>query len=185
VKGTVFVEFLDHVEDKYGLDVLDSVILALQGKLSTNGAYTSVGNYPHEEMLELASAICSMRGESLESLLDDFAQSLMLSFERMHPEFFDKEQDIFDFFSTLESRIHTDVRKIYPDARPPLILCRRIAEDSLEISYQSARPLALMAIALTRATGVRFEEELEVEVLTLADDHSSMRMVVKRRMATV
>ncbi len=180
MKGTVFVELLDHVEDKYGLDVLDKVILALGDKLSTKGAYTTVGNYPHQEMLELASAICTLRGESLESLLDDFARSLMLSFERMHPEFFHKDQDILDFFMSLESRIHTDVRKIYPDARPPLILCRKTAEDSLEITYQSARPLALMAVALTRATGARFNEALEIEVLTLAEDHSSMRMLVKR-----
>lgn len=184
MKGTVFVELLDHVEDKYGLEVLDSVIEALGDKLSTKGAYTSVGNYPHQEMLELASAICTLRGESLQSLLDDFARSLMLAFEQMHPHFFDEGQDIFDFFMTLESRIHADVRKIYPDARPPLILCYKTAEDSLEITYQSARPLALMAIALTRATGSRFGEALDIEVLTLAEDHSSMRMLVKRRVAT-
>ncbi len=180
MKGTVFVEFMRHVEDKYGLEVVDAVLSEVEPKLSTGGAYTAVGNYPHEEMLELATALCRLSAESLECLLDDFARSLMRSFERMHPEFFQQGQDLFDFFLSLESRIHSDVRKLYPDASPPLILARRRGRDTLEILYQSARPLAPMAIALARAAGKRFEQALELQVLMLAEDHTSMRLQVRR-----
>ncbi len=181
MKGTVFVEFMEHVESRYGLDVLEAVIAAAEGRLATGGAYTSVGNYPHEELLELATALCKVSGESLEHLLDDFAMSMMRAFERMHPEFFAAEQDLFDFFLMLESRIHADVRKIYPDARPPLILTRRMADDCLELAYQSARPLAPLAIALARAAGQKFGQAIVLTVLMQSEDHRSLRLQVRRQ----
>ncbi len=181
MKGTVFVEFIEHVESRYGLEAMDAVIAAAGGRLATGGAYTSVGNYPHEELLELATALCQVSGDSLEQLLDDFAASMMLAFERMHPEFFAAGQDIFEFFQSLELRIHADVRKLYPDARPPLILCRRLADDSLEIAYQSARPLAPFAIALARAASHKFQQPLEFNVQMLSEDHRSLRLHVRRQ----
>ncbi len=183
MKGTVFVEFIEHVESHYGLEVMDAVIAAAEGKLATGGAYTSVGNYPHEELLELATALCKVSGDSLEQLLDDFAAAMMRAFERMHPEFFAADQDIFDFFQSLESRIHADVRKLYPDARPPLILARRLVDDSMELVYQSARPLAPFAIALARAASHKFRQPLVFTVQMLSDDHQALRLHVRRQPA--
>lgn len=181
MKGMVFVEFMEHAEARYGLDVMDEVLQTAGESLATGGAYTSVGNYPHEEMLALAGALCQVSGKSLESLLDDFADALMVTFGRMHPEFFAADQDIFDFFETLESRIHADVRKLYPDARPPLILTRRIHDGSLEMSYQSTRPLAPLAMALARAAGHKFGQALTLEVISLSEDKRAVVMRVRRQ----
>jgi hypothetical protein len=180
MKGTLFVELLSLIESKYGLEVLDAVIEAGGSSLSTSGAYTRVGNYPHEEIFTLATAVCKVSGDSLESLLDDFANSMVCAFHRMHPAFFAENPDILDFLDALESQIHTEVRKLYPDAKPPLVLARRIDKDSMEISYQSSRPLAPMAIALTRATAEFLNQPVSIEVINLAANHKEMMMKVSR-----
>ncbi len=51
MKGLVFTEFLEMVESKFGYEVLDR--LTSLPSLKGHGAYTSVGNYPHGEMLKM------------------------------------------------------------------------------------------------------------------------------------
>ena len=51
MKGIVFTEFLDMVEERFGYEVVDQIIS--ESKLSTDGIYTSVGTYPHSEIVKL------------------------------------------------------------------------------------------------------------------------------------
>ena len=51
MKGIVFTEFLDLVESKFGLAMVDKIIL--QSQLESNGSYTSIGTYKFSEMLQL------------------------------------------------------------------------------------------------------------------------------------
>ena len=53
MKGIIFTEFLDLVEKKFGLVMVDKIIN--QSQLDSNGAYTSVGTYEFSEMLQLIS----------------------------------------------------------------------------------------------------------------------------------
>ena len=43
MKGIVFTEFLEMVEEKYGLEMVDDIIE--NANLQSHGAYTSVGTY--------------------------------------------------------------------------------------------------------------------------------------------
>ena len=51
MKGIVFREFMQMVEDQFSLETADAIIEA--SHLASGGSYTSVGTYPHEEMVEL------------------------------------------------------------------------------------------------------------------------------------
>lgn len=51
MKGVVFREFIAMVKSAYSVEVADRIISA--SNLSSDGAYTSVGTYPHQEMVEL------------------------------------------------------------------------------------------------------------------------------------
>ena len=44
MKGMVFTNFMEMVESQWSLDMADSIIADAQ----VSGAYTSIGNYPHE-----------------------------------------------------------------------------------------------------------------------------------------
>ena len=51
MKGIVFTEFLELVEDKFGLEMVDKIISEAQ--LESNGTYTTIGTYSFSEMLQL------------------------------------------------------------------------------------------------------------------------------------
>jgi hypothetical protein len=51
MKGIVFTEFLELVEDKFGLEMVDSIIT--NSNLGSSGIYTAIGTYSFSEMLQL------------------------------------------------------------------------------------------------------------------------------------
>ncbi len=55
MKGIVFSEFIELVEEKFGLETVDTILD--NSELSNGGAYTAVGTYPHQEMFILVKAL--------------------------------------------------------------------------------------------------------------------------------
>jgi len=53
MKGIVFTEFLEMVEETFGLETVDYIIY--KSELKSEGIYTSVGTYDFFEMLILIS----------------------------------------------------------------------------------------------------------------------------------
>ena len=51
MKGIVFKEFIDMVEATFGEEMLDTVIE--NSDLPSGGVYTSVGTYPHTELVAM------------------------------------------------------------------------------------------------------------------------------------
>ena len=64
MKGIVFTEFLELVEDKFGLEMVDSIIA--NSNLESNGVYTAVGTYSFSEMLQLLQNLSDNTGISIE-----------------------------------------------------------------------------------------------------------------------
>ncbi len=55
MKGMVFTEFVEMVEQAFGVDVADDIIT--RSNLPSGGAYTSVGSYGHREVLSMLGAL--------------------------------------------------------------------------------------------------------------------------------
>ncbi len=49
MKGIIFTEFLELVEDKFGLELLEEVLEMSEDE----GIYTSVGSYDHKDLVRL------------------------------------------------------------------------------------------------------------------------------------
>lgn len=72
MKGIVFTEFLDLVEDKFGLEMVDRIITA--STLKSDGVYTAVGTYSFSEMLQLLEHLSENTGISIDNLLLVYAE---------------------------------------------------------------------------------------------------------------
>ncbi|MBM4006454.1 MAG: hypothetical protein FJ292_02650 [Planctomycetes bacterium] len=59
-RGLVFTEFIQLVEEKFGVVMADDV-LSTPG-LTDGGAYTSVGQYPHTKMLAMVGTLAERSG---------------------------------------------------------------------------------------------------------------------------
>ena len=55
MKGIVFTEFLEMVEETFGLETVDTIIE--NSNLPSEGIYTSVGTYDFNEMVSLITAL--------------------------------------------------------------------------------------------------------------------------------
>jgi len=154
MKGAVIIHFLDFLSGEYGEEFTDSVID--DSELKSGGAFTSVGYYPFEDMAELLTVASKKADKPAGDMLKAFGRVLFGVLVAGHEDSrgFDHP---FDYFPTIHGVIHKDVRKLYPDAEVPEILVTgRDGNRSIDISYQSARPLADLCEGMIEAVMVHF-----------------------------
>ena len=179
MKGTIFVELLNVVETAHGIEAVDAVITEAGDALSTSGAYTGVGNYPHQELLALVAAASKLTHASVNDLLETFAGHLIGVFEQMHPEFFERATDYLSFLESVQSHVHVEVLKLYPEAAPPHLLAERTAPDTVRLSYRSHRPLAAFAAALARQSASAFDTTVDVTMENQSADGCEAEISVR------
>jgi len=161
MKGVVFTEFLEMVEETYSPEVVDEIIEGAE--LKSGGAYTAVGTYPHQEMIDLAGALSERTGELLPDLMQSFGHHLLGRFGQLYPEFFDGVSDTFAFLETLENHIHREVLKLYPEAELPRFDYVRPDDDTLILHYRSVRPFADLAEGLLHGCIEYWRESVRVD----------------------
>jgi hypothetical protein len=146
MKGVVFTEFLEMVGSVFSEDMVDRIIE--KANPASGGAYTAVGFYDHREIVAMVVALSETTGTPVPTLIKAFGRHLFVRFSETFPGFFEKVPDAFYFLSGIETRIHSEVRKLYPDAELPSFDCSRPAEDMMVLDYRSQRPFADLAEGL-------------------------------------
>jgi len=169
MKGIVFTEFLEMVEDKFGFDTADKIVSNSQ--LKSGGVYTAVGTYDHSEIVQLATHLSKESEISIPDLLQVFGKHLFGRFAKGYARFFENTTDSFSFLSSIENYIHIEVRKLYPDAELPTFEVQRLGEDKMEMIYKSERGFADFAEGLMKGCIEHFGEEVVVERENLRGNH--------------
>lgn len=161
MKGIVFTELLDYVGRAHGEDIVDDIIRDCA--LPSGGAYTAVGTYDHSEMKALCGALSARLNVPESELMLGFGISLIDTFARHYPQFFDTAGSLLDFIQGVESHIHFEVRKLYPDAELPRFLLVERSETRLVMLYSSPRRLAALAEGLIRGAARRFGHAIKLQ----------------------
>lgn len=168
MKGIVFREFIDMVESQFSLETADAIIAA--SKLSTGGAYTSVGTYPHEEMVDLVTHLSQETKMPVRDLLLHFGRHLFQRFAVVHPEHVLTYRSAFELLRKLDGSIHVEVRKLYNDAELPSFTYEQLSDDSMVFIYSSHRKLADFAQGLIEGCISHFGEAMRLDREDLPDD---------------
>lgn len=155
MKGVVFTEFMDMVEEVFSDDVLDEIID--KADLPNDGAYTTVGTYDHEEIVQLVVALSETSNIPVPDLLEAFGKHLLGQFVKGYPQFFDEAKGVFDFLSNIDSYIHVEVLKLYPDAELPKFYHQQHSDQHLSMYYQSSRHFEDLAVGLIKGTLAHFQ----------------------------
>ncbi len=163
MKGIVFTEFLEMVETFYGEEMVDHLLDTTE--LASGGAYTAVGTYDHQEMVDLVQRLSDEVNAPVADLLHLYGRHLFGQFSINYSRLFLSLDDCFEFLKTINDHIHVEVRKLYPEAELPHILTRRIGENQLEVVYKSERPFADFAAGLIDGAIHHFGETITVERL--------------------
>jgi Heme NO binding. len=91
-------------------------------------------------------------------------------FSRTYPEFFKDKSDPFSMLEAIESEVHVEVLKLYPDAELPRFETQRLDEDRLRMTYSSPRPLVKFCQGLIEACVEHFDRKAEIEVIHSTDN---------------
>jgi hypothetical protein len=167
VKGVVFTEFLGLVEQRFGANMVDDLLDAAD--FPHGGAYTAVGTYPHEEMVTMVVDLSQRTGLPVPTLLTVFGGHLFERFTQAYPRFFEGHTQAFAFLSGIEAVIHTEVRKLYPDAELPGFEVAQPHADRLELVYSSKRHFEDLAQGLLQACIAHFGGGIDLSRHTLPD----------------
>jgi len=179
MKGIVFTEFLEMVEDRFSPSIADRIIQL--SDLRSGGAYTAVGTYDHHELLRLVTNLSRETGTPVPDLVRAFGQYLFGRFFVTYPQFFEGIEHAFDFLKNIERYVHVEVRKLYPDAELPRFECSSPAPGTLTMTYRSTRPFADFAEGLIGGCIEHFREPIDVRREDLSDGGTSARFVLTHR----
>jgi len=176
--GIVFTEFFEMVEEKFGYEMVDSLI-----ELSTSpskGVYTSIGTYPHTEIVEHVVNLHKKTAISIPDLLKTFGRYLHGTFAKNYSGFFDDASNAFDFLESIERYIHVEVKKLYPNAELPTFESERIGDNQMILNYKSDRRMGDFAFGLIEKTLEYYKEPAEIILENVDADGSQVKFIITK-----
>lgn len=167
MKGVIFTEFLEMVEDQFSDDLANQIIEDCE--LPSGGSYTTLGTYGHGEMLSLAQALSARTGTPIPDLLRAFGRHLFGYFERQFPELVKVADNALEFLIRVDDYIHAEVRKLYPDAELPKFEFELPVPGTIVLLYSSKRPFAHLAEGLILGCLDYYNENFDVNFEDLSN----------------
>jgi hypothetical protein len=173
MKGVVFTEFLEMVEQQYSPALADDLVDS--SDLPSGGAYTAVGTYAPAEMTTLVQALADRTGASVPELLEGYGQNL---FSRAGPC---GPTDALAFVATIQPVVHAEVRKLYPDAELPEFEITWLSDNELVMTYRSPRRLGDLAMGLLRGAVQHFGQPVDLVRENAGGDGATVRFTLTRQ----
>ncbi|MCI4668755.1 MAG: heme NO-binding domain-containing protein [Bacteroidia bacterium] len=183
MKGIVFTELLEMVEDKFGFELADQVIT--ETDLPSKGIYTAVGTYEFSELVAILVKLNELTGVSIGDLQRVYGNHLFTRFSQLYSHFFADAKDAFSFLSKIEDYIHVEVRKLYPDAELPSFDIKQLNPSTLEMNYSSERGMADFAHGLIEGCLNHFGEEMKVDRIDLNEQKTKSQFTLTRVLSDV
>ncbi|PKA96956.1 heme-NO-binding protein [Flavobacteriaceae bacterium MAR_2009_75] len=173
MKGIVFTEFLEMVEEKFGLEVVDSIIE--DADLPSNGIYTAIGTYEFNEMVSLITNLSSTVKIDADTLIYTFGHYLFTSLGKAHPEVIKSYTNPLGLLYSIEDHIHVHVQKIYPEAELPTFKILDKTDNSLSMVYSSSRGLYRLAHGLIEKCFEHYNSSAQVSYNLIKEDGTEVQ----------
>lgn len=167
MKGIVFCEFIDFVEEQAGEDILDEMIE--RANPASGAAYTAVGKYDWREMVDMVVALSKLISAPVPDLIRAFGRHLFSRLIVTYPQFFEGQNDSFKFLMSVEGQIHVEVLKLYPEAELPKLDVRQTGPNNLIVGYTSCRPFGDLCVGMIEGCADHFGENFEFRNTTIDD----------------
>lgn len=156
MKGIVFNLLEEVICRQFGEDTWEALLEAAE----IDGAYTSLGSYPDEDLMRLVTAASTKLAISAEEVVRWFGiHALPLMAER-YGKFFHGHTSTRSFLLTLNGVIHPEVLKLYPGADTPEFAYNVSSEDYLVMEYKSQRRMCAFAEGLIIGAAAYYGEEV-------------------------
>src|SRR5262245_35939792 len=112
MKGIIFDLLEQVVTDAFGEDTWEAVL----DSSGLEGAYTTVGTYPHDELHVLVAAAAEKLNMPADEVVRWFGRTSFPLLGARYPGFVEGHARTMSFLLTLNDVIHPEVRKLFPGA---------------------------------------------------------------------
>ena len=177
MKGIVFTEFLELVENEFGLEIVQRVIDECQ--LETDGVYTSIGTYSHKDMFKMVGKLSEIKEIPVPELLTIYGEYFFTTLSKDYPRFME-QSSLFPFLDSIEKYIHPEVLKLYPDAELPRFDAEIKSDNEMLLNYMSSRKMSDVAIGLIKGASKYFKEDVEIFKVSEEDDGEKVMLRINK-----
>ncbi len=178
MKGVIFTEFLEMVEDKFDYEMVDQIIA--DAKDPNDGAFTSVNSYDHTQLVSLVKALHKRSGIPLHDLMKTYGEFLFGSLARKYPNLIARVTDSFEKLLKIEVLIHTEVRKLYSQSNLVRFTGIRLDGKMIKLIYNSHRSMGDIVEGLILGCGAHFGEKFKVEQLSEQNKGQRVKFEIER-----
>jgi len=178
MKGIVFTEFLDLVEERFGLEMVDAIIS--QSKLESKGVYTSIGTYSFSELLQLLQNLKIQTGISIDNLLLIYGEHFFSVIETNYKDLLSSYNDPIEMLASIENHIHVEVRKIYNDAELPTFIIKEKTKKTLILIYKSSRSMHHFGLGLMNKTFEYFNSKATIILEKIKKDGTEVKFIITK-----
>lgn len=179
MKGIVFNKFLEIVEEQFDYKMVDIIIVS--SNLPHHGGYTTVGPYPHSEMVALVQHLSTKTGISVPVLLKNYGVYAFGVFAKAYSDWITAYTAPLDFLNHIEDANHTEVLKLYPEAQ--LLSLTTVEKKATEMTmiYKSSKAMFDFAKGLVKGCMLYYNTKAEIEETALKSDNTEIQFKVKLR----
>jgi len=161
MKGTVVNIWLNTIERIYG-EQTKNAVLTKEG-WNPNRIITPLEEIEDEKIFSLMSAYAKESKITPEALWLKLGENNIKSFHSWFPSYFEKASA--KSFLMLMDKIHTQLTKMIPGAKPPRLIPEEIDDKNVILTYKSRRGLIDYLLGLIIGVGEFFNEKIEASVL--------------------
>lgn len=174
MKGAIFNAFEQFVVDNHGEEAYEDIYDATE--LETTEPFVGPGTYPATDLLALVTTTIGVLGISLDDALRAFGRHAFPALAQSVSSLMDGLDDSHSFLLNLESLIHTEVRKLDPDASPARFTVVEDTPEAIVLRYES--PYGLFALVEGFFDGVAdwYDTTLRYELLSTEGTNGTFRV---------
>jgi hypothetical protein len=174
VKGAIFKLFEEFIVAGYGADAFEDLLDSTD--LETKEPFVGPGNYPPGDLLALVGTAVATHETTVEELLRAFGRHAFPSLARSVPTLLKGLDTPHAFLCNLESVIHTEVRKLDPDANPARFTVTDLGPDEMLLHYASPFGLFPLVEGLLAGVGDWYEVPLDYELIETDQTNGTFRV---------
>lgn len=161
MKGTVVNIWLNTIEKMYG-ESTKNEILEKQG-WNPHRIITPLEEIDDKRILDLMSAYAKNDNLKTEELWRKLGANNIQSFYKWFPSYFEKSSA--KGFLMLMDKVHTQLTKMIPGAKPPRLIPEELDDKNVIITYKSKRGLVDYFMGLLVGVGEHFGEKIEAKII--------------------
>ncbi len=160
MQGSIFTSFSEMVIEKMGMECWNELIYETQP--ASKGVYTAGAQYADSELVAMVVKLSSKTGTAVNELLGAFGEYTFGRLYQNSPADLSSLTNLRDFILAVDDVIHSEVKRVHPDAYLPTFEYFDIGNGDLKLHYFSKRKLCHVAIGLIRGAAVEFAEQIEI-----------------------